>query len=469
MSDCENASSEEEDHHQTQNSETNSDFAEDQALIPGPGNASFFDISQKNLKQFPNYLYAKCLHVKHLYLEGNLLQDLSNNFFPSLPNLQWLDVRNNSLRNLPKSIANHNNLEVLLLQGNQIQALPLELGLVPKLRGIQLLGNPITFPPHEVLKQGIQSITAFLREGYNIQAPSPSTIRPIAEPFCKGVELRDGLLSQKFKTKSGLVKQRRKSSALHKKRVASSNLPAITVKSYQKLGLQPARPKTCVPLSQYKLSDAPPPEEVIFNNREYLPNLSSRIHSVSTKTLKSQLETERSRSEAKIQMNLLKEMFVTRIREMLEKQAAIIQRTKDKEMLRRWRQDGPQRNCKHESGELPYDTDPNYLKMPSRAELQNPKMARKWQNKQAQKKALKNIDEEMSDIFKSLLELDNSWKDTGLSPQTKKTILNNEMQMLEQLQKKLQVLHFRNARQNVAVLSLPVRGQHIHVGGRKNV
>ncbi|KDR22089.1 hypothetical protein L798_02052 [Zootermopsis nevadensis] len=88
-------------------------------------------------------------------------------------------------------------------------------------------------------------------------------------------------------------------------------------------------------------------------------------------------------------MNLLKEMFVTRIREMLEKQAAIIQRTKDKEMLRRWRQDGPQRNCKHESGELPYDTDPNYLKMPSRAELQNPKMARKWQNKQAQKKALK--------------------------------------------------------------------------------
>lgn len=73
MSDCENASSEEEDHHQTQNSETNSDFAEDQALIPGPGNASFFDISQKNLKQFPNYLYAKCLHVKvrcNLHLLG---------------------------------------------------------------------------------------------------------------------------------------------------------------------------------------------------------------------------------------------------------------------------------------------------------------------------------------------------------------------------------------------------------------
>jgi Leucine-rich repeat (LRR) protein len=37
-------------------------------------------------------------------------------------------VRNNLLRNLPKSVANHRNLEVLLLQGNQIQVLPLELG-----------------------------------------------------------------------------------------------------------------------------------------------------------------------------------------------------------------------------------------------------------------------------------------------------------------------------------------------------
>jgi hypothetical protein len=50
------------------------------------------------------------------------------------------------------------------------------------------LGNPITFPPHEVLEQGIQSIIAFLQEEHNIQAPSPSTFRPITEPFYKGTE-----------------------------------------------------------------------------------------------------------------------------------------------------------------------------------------------------------------------------------------------------------------------------------------
>jgi hypothetical protein len=49
---------------QMQNSETDLDLMEDHALISGSGNASFFDISQKNLKEFPTYLYEKCLYVK---------------------------------------------------------------------------------------------------------------------------------------------------------------------------------------------------------------------------------------------------------------------------------------------------------------------------------------------------------------------------------------------------------------------
>jgi hypothetical protein len=39
---------------------------------------------------------------------------------------------------------------------------------------------------------------------------------------------------------------------------------------------------------------------------------------------------------------------------------------------------------------------------------------------------------------------------------------------LEQLQHKLQVLHFWNAHQDMSVLSMPVRGQHIHIEERKN-
>jgi hypothetical protein len=63
------------------------------------------------------------------------------------------------------------------------------------------------------------------------------------------------LLSQKFKLKPALVKYRSKLPALQKKRIASTNLPPLTVKSYHKLDLEPipAHPKTCVRLSQYKL------------------------------------------------------------------------------------------------------------------------------------------------------------------------------------------------------------------------
>jgi hypothetical protein len=63
------------------------------------------------------------------------------------------------------------------------------------------------------------------------------------------ISLSDDLLSQKFRSMSGT-----KSSAPHKRRAASSSLPAITVKGYQQLKLQSGLPqrRTSVPISQYK-------------------------------------------------------------------------------------------------------------------------------------------------------------------------------------------------------------------------
>lgn len=62
-----------------------------------------------------------------LYLENNNLSELPEELFVSLPHLQWLDVRNNQLTNLPASIRSHPSLESILLQGNKIEKLPLEL------------------------------------------------------------------------------------------------------------------------------------------------------------------------------------------------------------------------------------------------------------------------------------------------------------------------------------------------------
>lgn len=62
-----------------------------------------------------------------LYLEDNNLPELPDKLFISLRHLQWLDVRNNLLTSLPTSIKSHPSLETILLQGNKIEKLPLEL------------------------------------------------------------------------------------------------------------------------------------------------------------------------------------------------------------------------------------------------------------------------------------------------------------------------------------------------------
>jgi hypothetical protein len=67
MISCENAFGEEEEISQTQCSETGLNLKEEQTVICCPGNASFLDVSQRNIKEFPTYLYEKCSCVKVRY------------------------------------------------------------------------------------------------------------------------------------------------------------------------------------------------------------------------------------------------------------------------------------------------------------------------------------------------------------------------------------------------------------------
>jgi hypothetical protein len=61
------------------------------------------DLSRTGLAELPQELY-NARHVECLYLEGNKLTSIPDDFFQHLPNLQWLDLRNNRLTQLPSSI-----------------------------------------------------------------------------------------------------------------------------------------------------------------------------------------------------------------------------------------------------------------------------------------------------------------------------------------------------------------------------
>lgn len=65
-----------------------------------------------------------------LYLDSNNLKEIPEDLFVVSKKLKWLDVRNNQLASIPSTLKGHESLETLLLQGNNLEKLSLELGTI---------------------------------------------------------------------------------------------------------------------------------------------------------------------------------------------------------------------------------------------------------------------------------------------------------------------------------------------------
>ena len=78
-------------------------------------------------------IYKVGLNLEHLILIGCGIRKLPVNLFLFLPKLKVLDLRNNFLISLPKSLAYHPNLEILFLGGNLFNSPPSLLQTLPRL------------------------------------------------------------------------------------------------------------------------------------------------------------------------------------------------------------------------------------------------------------------------------------------------------------------------------------------------
>ncbi|XP_076163900.1 uncharacterized protein LOC143144903 [Ptiloglossa arizonensis] len=134
-------------------------------------NETFADFSNTELTEFPNEILNKFSQLKMLYVADNNLTILPAEVFTSLKYLEWLDIRNNQLSSLPKSIESHPCIETLLLQGNKIEELPLELCTLTKLKTLQVMQNPLITPPKDILVLGCREILEYLRTKWNNAHP----------------------------------------------------------------------------------------------------------------------------------------------------------------------------------------------------------------------------------------------------------------------------------------------------------
>lgn len=107
-------------------------------------------LSHNKLTAFPAR-FSECTSLRYLNVRNNRITD-----FPlplcDLKSLEILDLGRNQLRVLPPEIVKLTSLKVFAVQKNQIRELPLCLADMVSLQMIKLEGNPLVFPPKEVLQ-----------------------------------------------------------------------------------------------------------------------------------------------------------------------------------------------------------------------------------------------------------------------------------------------------------------------------
>ncbi|ROT36418.1 RAM signaling pathway protein [Sodiomyces alkalinus F11] len=107
-------------------------------------------LSHNQISSFP-MRFAECTSLRYLNVRNNQFRE-----FPlalcDLKSLEILDLSKNKLRVLPPDIVRLASLKVFSVQKNRIEELPLALADMVSLQVLKFDGNPLVFPPREVLQ-----------------------------------------------------------------------------------------------------------------------------------------------------------------------------------------------------------------------------------------------------------------------------------------------------------------------------
>ncbi|ERL87111.1 leucine-rich repeat-containing protein 27 [Dendroctonus ponderosae] len=418
------------------------------------------DYSKANLKVIPDAILDMS-NLKMLFLERNFLVSLPENFFYRLPNLMWLDLRNNQLEALPKSIAHHEHLEHLLLTNNNITKLPNELGLATNLKALQVAENPLAYPSKKVVQEGTKSIKTFLKEQYEIECAKNAENHSDASAELEKLKMQ---LKEKEKY---MEAQEEKLLKIHEKESEiapmkqSGKVSKDAFYSAHKLSKQTLKSAETIQ------NNIPDPSGLNPNLRvkklEYGPKKAEEpmkiIHSVSKSdskiSLKSYFQKPGARSNLeRIPENVLKEGWLNKLRILLNDQERILQQERNLRALSSWRQKPPKTpktfydsDDASRLSEAPYATYPEYARIPSRSDLASQLQSFLQDSNVANKRPIKtphiNLDKVINDLVEQLREMEISGNNNR-SPRSEMQQSGKQIQTIIDIHKKLLQLKSTN-------------------------
>ncbi|KAL5021147.1 hypothetical protein ScPMuIL_000302 [Solemya velum] len=357
------------------------------------------DLSRKGLHAIPDELF-EIDNLEYLYLEGNEISSLPDTFFHEFPNLKWLDLRRNKLVQLPAVYTGrHRCLRNLLLEGNCLKNLPLELGLIKSLNGLNIRGNPLEFPPPEIVEKGTAVILKFLQEMINAKSEgfmingnghandSSSSDDwneeledyTYSQMYGRGMSLEDTLSAATYRSAS-LVGPVLQTAELHRP-VSYTEMKQERVEKLRKAGamgtVDRQKPSSSTSVRSWKVNHFPQPPPA-----EY------------------------------VDFKMNEERKLAKVKDLKEKQDAILQRRRDEQMMKDWRDETKKQQQKkyleslHRGSEDtidialqgPYAVEKEHLRLPSNAE----------RIKQDVKSAHENMRRPLSPASKQRIELEKS-------------------------------------------------------------